>query len=213
MPARLGFWALAGAALLVSHDAIFLVQLGPGEALVRTLRQAAHDYWGAASIALAIAGVAAAIASVLRIRRLRRRAMALGARAVPLGPRGYLRRVASMWLLLFTVVALGFLVQENLEHLGGHDHLLGVGALVGAEYPLAVPTIGLITLAAALAGAAFGGAERALVTAIAEVLQPMVLRPPLRLGRAPLRIGSPRRTPLAGTPAGRAPPSRLASFT
>jgi hypothetical protein len=30
------FWALAGIALLVSHDAIFFVQYGPGEALTRS---------------------------------------------------------------------------------------------------------------------------------------------------------------------------------
>ena len=32
--------ALAGVALLVSHDAVFLAQVGPGEALTRILRSA-----------------------------------------------------------------------------------------------------------------------------------------------------------------------------
>ena len=31
IPRAIAFWALAGLALLVSHDAVFLVQLGPGE--------------------------------------------------------------------------------------------------------------------------------------------------------------------------------------
>ncbi len=211
---RITFWALAGVALLVSHDVVFLVQLGPGEEFVRTLRQAAHDYWAAASVALTVTGVAAAIAFSLRIRWLKRRAAAVGASAVPLGPRRYLRRVASTWLALFPIVALGFVVQESLEHLRGHDHLLGVEALLGAKYPLAVPIVGLITLGAALLGGAFGGAEGALLTAIADRLRRVVvLRPPVRLARAPLRLASSRRSPLAGTPAERAPPPELVQVT
>lgn len=54
------FWALAGLALLLSHDAVFAAQMGPGEALTRTLRTAGHDYWGVASVALATIGVAVA---------------------------------------------------------------------------------------------------------------------------------------------------------
>lgn len=211
--ARIAFWALAGVALLVSHDAVFLAQLGPGESLARTLRHAAHDYWGAASLALAVVGLAAALAIAIRISMLQRRADALGARRVTARVPGYLRRVARAWLALFAIVAIGFLVQENLEHARGHGHLLGFGALIGPEYPLAVPMIGLITLAGALLGAAIGGAERALVAAIGEILRQLVLRPPLRLARAPLRLESPRRSPLAGTSAGRAPPALLVPIT
>lgn len=211
--ARIAFWALAGVALLVSHDAVFLAQLGPGESLVRTLRHAAHDYWGAVSIALAVVGVGATLAVAIRILRLERRAAALGARRVTAGRPGYLRRVASVWLALFAVVAIGFLIQENLEHARVHGHLIGISALVGPEYPLAIPVIGLITLGAAFLGAAIGGAERALLVAIAEALRHLILRPPLRLGRAPLRLGSPRRSPLAGASAGRAPPRRLVPIT
>ena len=207
--ARVAFWALAGVALLVSHDAVFLAQMGPGEELVRTLRHAGHDYWGAASIGLAFLGLAAALAIGIRIIRLERRASALGARRATAGAPGYLRRVARTWLALFAVVAIGFLVQENLEHARAHSHLIATGALVGPEYPLALPTIALITLTAAFLGAAVGGAERALVAAIAEAIRHLALRPPLRLARAPLRLGSPHRSPLAGTSAGRAPPARL----
>lgn len=212
MRARVAFWALAGVALLVSHDAIFLAQLGPGEELARTLRHAAHEYWGTASLALAVVGVAAALAIAIRLLRLQRRAAVLGANPVTAGRRGYLRRVARVWLALFAVVALGFVVQENLEHARAHGHLPGIGALVGPEYPLAVPMIGLITLAGGLLAAALGGAERALVTAITWALAHLVLRPPSRLMRPPVRLASPRRSPLAGRSAGRAPPPRLASF-
>jgi len=40
----IAFWALAGIALLVSHDAIFLAQIGPGEALAQVRRTAGHEY-------------------------------------------------------------------------------------------------------------------------------------------------------------------------
>lgn len=212
--ARIAFWALAAVALLVSHDAVFVAQMGPGEELVRTLRHAAHDYWGGVSLALAVVGLAAGLAISIRIFRLQRRASALGARRRVTAPiPGYLRRVVRAWLALFAIVAIGFLVQENLEHARGHGHLLGMGALFGPEYPLALPVIGLVTLVAAVLGAAIGGAERALLAAISEILRHLVLRPPLRLARAPLRLGSPRRSPLAGTAAGRAPPPRLVPIT
>jgi hypothetical protein len=117
-----------------------------------------------------------------------------------------------MWLALFTVVAVGFLLQENVEHARGHGHLPGIGALVGPEYPLALPMIGLITLAGALLGAALSGAERALVVAITEALAHLVLRPPPRLMRPPVRLASALQSPLASSSAERAPPLRLASL-
>ncbi|MGZ8482076.1 MAG: hypothetical protein ACXWWO_06435 [Candidatus Limnocylindria bacterium] len=210
---RFAFGALAGVALLVSHDAVFLAQLGPGDALVHVLRHAAHDYWGAASLALTAFGLVAAVAVATRILWLQRRASALGARRVSVERRDYLGRVARAWLAFFAVVVIAFLIQENLEHASGHGHLIGTGALLGPEYPLALPVIGLITFGAALLGAAIGGAERALVAAIAEVLGHVALRPPLRLTRAPLRLGTPRPSPLAGAAAGRAPPPGLVSIT
>ncbi len=210
---HIAFWVLAGIALLVSHDAVFLAQLGPGEALVHALRHATHDYWGAASLALIAVGLVVAAAVAVRILWLQRRAAALGARRVSVEPRGYLGRVARVWLALFAAVVIGFMIQENLEHASGHGHLIGMGALVGPEYPLALPVIGLITLGAAFLGAAIGSAERTLLAAIEAVLRQLVLRPPLRLARAPLRLGTPRRSPLAGAAAGRAPPPGLVPIT
>lgn len=58
-------------ALFLSHDAVFLAQVGPGEQLTRALREAGHDYWGWASLALALIGIAVG-ASALQLARLRR---------------------------------------------------------------------------------------------------------------------------------------------
>ena len=75
-------WAAAGIALLVSHDAIFLVQIGPGQALVRSLREAGHEYWGLGSLLLGLVGLAFLAAVLLRLRGLRRQAHSLGAAPV-----------------------------------------------------------------------------------------------------------------------------------
>ncbi len=79
IPPRVAFWVLAGLALVIGHDAIFLVQMGPGEALTRALRDAGHGYWGAASAVVALVGVMAGLATLLRVILLRRRARRLGA--------------------------------------------------------------------------------------------------------------------------------------
>ena len=72
LPPRLAFWALAAVALLVSHDATWLAQTGPGEALTSALRHGGHEYWGAASAALTLVGLAAAVWAGIRLHRLRR---------------------------------------------------------------------------------------------------------------------------------------------
>jgi hypothetical protein len=181
----LAFWALAGVALLVSHDAVFLVQVGPGEGLARALRTAGHDYWGAASLRIAGVGLVAALAIVARLSALRRTAHSLG--AVPSPNRGYLRRAARSWVALLLIVATGFVIQESAEHLVLHGHPIGLGALVGPEYPLALPVIAAITALAGLVAAAVAGVERSLLAGIADALS--------RLPRAPL--GAPMRPPLA----------------
>lgn len=206
--ARLAFWALAGVALLLSHDAIFLAQVGPGEPLASVLRSGAHGYWQMASVALGAGGLIAAGAIALRIASLRRQARALGATIRTPAPRAYLRRVAAAWVRLFAVVTLGFLLQEQLEHLVAHHHLIGTGALFAPDNPLALPVLGVITLLAAVVAAALGGAADALATAIIDTLRRLALRAPLHLVRAPLRLAVGRRSPLAGRSAGRAPPLR-----
>ena len=163
LPPRLAFWALAGVALLVSHDATWLAQIGPGAALTAALRHGGHDYWGAASSILVAAGAAAAIAAAFRLYRLCRRASGGDHARARLDARPYLHRAAGAWLRLFGVVAIGFLVQENVEHALTHGHGLWAGALLGPEYPLALPVIAAVTLLGALVAAAFVTAERILL--------------------------------------------------
>jgi len=181
LPPRLAFWALAGVALLVSHDATWLAQVGPAESVTSTLRNGGHAYWGTATVVLTAVGVAAALAAAIRLYRLRRRTPGGDHAPARLEARPYLRRAGSAWLWLFGVVAIGFVVQENLEHALTHGHGLWVGALLGPEYPLALPVIAAVTLLGALVAAAFVTAERILLARLDSA------RPKLRAPRSVLR--------------------------
>ena len=198
------FWALAGVALLVSHDVVYLVQVGPGAELARVLRGAGHEYWGLGSALLGGIGFIAAVATLVRLRHLRRTARELHARST----RSYPRRVLRTWALLLAVVAVGFVIQESAEHLVAHGHAIGVGALLSAEYPLALPVIATITGLAALIVALAADVELRLLAAIASALA----RP--RPGRAVPRPAAPvpGRSSIRSRPgASRAPPVLFAT--
>jgi hypothetical protein len=204
---RLAFWALAGLALLVAHDAVYLVQVGPGQSLVAELRTAGHGYWAWASIGLAAIAFIAGVSSWLRMHRLRYRASALGATPAT-AP--YARRFLHIWLRMVALVAVGFLVQENVEHLVAHGHAPGTSALLGPEHPLALPVIGLVSAIASAVAAFVARAQEALIAAIEAALGGPS-RPP-RLARRPLtaREAVAPDSVLAHPGAGRAPPPLVA---
>lgn len=205
---RLAFWALAGLALIAAHDAIYLFQIGPGEALAATLRSAGHGYWGLVSLVLTAVALVAGVSISMRMLRLRRRASDLGAARHSSGP--FARRFVVAWLRLVAVVAVGFAIQENVEHSIIHGHAPGVGALLGPEYPLALPVIGLIGAIAAMVAAIVTRTQEALVLAIEAALRPTI-RPLLAGPRPPARIASAIGSVLAHPGAGRAPPSVVVS--
>lgn len=206
---RLAFWALAAIALLISHDATYLVQMGPGEMLTRALREAGHGYWGAASAMLLVAGILAGVWVGLRIVRLRRHARAVGVRVDSVPPASWIRRAGAMWGRLAIIVAAGFLVQENVEHLLTHGHAPGVGALAGPESPLALPVIAGITLLAAVVATALRVTERRLVAAILHALRSNLGRAPRALPRPEGHVLVQSGSPIARAAAGRAPPALL----
>jgi hypothetical protein len=73
---------------------------------------------------------------------------------------------------LFAVVALAFLVMENLEHFVSHGHLPGLGALLGPEYPLAIPVLAAASAVGAFLAGLVRERERALLARIAHVAAP-----------------------------------------
>ena len=210
LPARfrgpISFWALAGIALLVSHDAVYLVQVGPGERLAAALRTASHDYWWAASLGLIALGTVAGAASLVRLALLRRDAAALGAGRVPHS--GRIGRLLATWVRLAAIVVTGFALQENVEHFIAHGHLIGSGALIGPEYPLALPVLGIVSLVAALVATLVVASELALIAAIRSATT-VAHRPVRALGRPPQRLPAPSGSVLARFLAGRAPPPVL----
>ena len=205
------FWAMAGVGLFISHDAIFLVQVGPGEALASALRAAGHDYWGIASAVVGLVGLVTLAAALIRLRSLRRRADDLRAAPIVGRTRPYLARVLATWARLLVVVAAGFAIHENVEHLIGHAHIPGLGALLGPEYPLAMPVIALITAVGGLVAAAVGQAEHDLLAAIADARRRWFGPAPRRLVRPPLHVHPVAAPFLARSSAGRAPPALLVS--
>ncbi|MEA2652468.1 MAG: hypothetical protein QOI85_2189, partial [Chloroflexota bacterium] len=116
-------------------------------------------------------------------------------------------RFAFIWLRLFAVVALGFVLQENVEHIISHGHAIGLGALLGPEYPLAIPVIGLVTALAALVATTVRRTEGALLAIISAAQQRPARACSLPGPRGQLVL--PRRSPLASAIAGRAPPRRF----
>ena len=201
---RLAFWALAGLALFIAHDAVFLAQIGPGEALVAALRTAGHGYWTLASLLLIAVSVVAGVSTWRRVRHLRRRASSLG--AARSRDRSFARRFVSAWGRLSVLVAVAFAIQENVEHLIAHGHAPIAGVLVGPEYPLALPVIGVVTAVAAALVALFARTQEQLVAAIEAALRWQTRAPRLR-ARPPQRLSSPAGSVLARRGAGRAPPA------
>jgi hypothetical protein len=200
---RASFWLAAGFALLIAHDATFAVQVGPGQALTRALREAGHGYWGLAS-ALLIAGAAIGAAVwIVRMAVLARRAS--GSPAGHGSGSSWRQRAAAHWIRLFVLVALAFAVQENAEHFLSHGHVIGVGALIGAEYPLAMPVLALVTGLAAAVIALAREHEAALLARIAAA--PARVRPLRRIGPMwPEPVLLPTNRPMAAHRALRAPP-------
>lgn len=198
------FALLAAACLLVGHNAVYMVELGPGERLAQELRHAGHAYWPAASLLL---GVGAALLALLALRRLLHLSdAARGLPRVPITGSAYLARFAGLWLRLLAVVAAGFVLQENVEHLVGHHHLPGIGALIGPEHPLALAILAGISGVAAAIGELVTGHEAELLARIAHARRHTV-HAPRRLILHPSDVRPRlRRNPLATALAGRAPP-------
>jgi hypothetical protein len=203
MARRASFWLAAGFALLVAHDAVFAAQVGPGQELVRALRGAGHGYWGLASTIVLVGAAIGAAAWLARMAVLARRASHGPGRRQRTGT--WRRRAFSHWIRLFIMVALAFTLQENAEHVLSHGHAIGVGALIGPEYPLALPVLALVTGLAAALTALVREHEAALLERIAAARAS--IRPLRRIG--PIRpepMRAKASPPMSAHRALRAPP-------
>ncbi len=197
----------------IAHDAIFTAQYGFGAAFARAMQDGGHDgYWPVFSMVAVVAATVLGLRAAVRIGRLS--VVDRSTRLVTAEPgscqRGYRRELIGLWPPLLALVTVAFTVQENVEHLAGHGHVIGLGALTGPEYPLALPVLALVTLAAASVGALVRWRITVLTARLAG-------RPPVvRRRRLGARRPSPRWTDVAAIrahawflvrlDAGRAPP-------
>jgi hypothetical protein len=140
----------------VAHDAVFAAEHGIGAGFAAAMSAGGHDgYWPAFSVAVVLAVTLLSGWAAIQIVRVAARSTSARPRTHPATPTppGYGHDLRRLWLPLLGLTAAAFTVQENIEHLVGHGHLLGLGALAGPEYPLALPVIALVTLLVAAAGA------------------------------------------------------------
>jgi hypothetical protein len=186
----LRFALLALGSLLAGHQAVYVAQYGDGAALTQAMTAGGHDgYWGLFTTVALSGLLLLLIRSAWRLVALRWASAAAGSVGLPHPPghvRSYRRELLLLWPPLFGTVAIAYGVQENIEHLIAQGHLPGFAPLVGAEAPLALPILGLVTLAFAVVGA--------LVRWRIAVLEARVLSAP----QAPPRWSRSAQRPLVG---------------
>ncbi len=148
------FGALAVVSVWFAHDAVFAAEHGLGSGFAAAMTAGGHDgYWWALSLAVGIVATLLGLWVAIRLVRLTDRTRDVRSRPIAVTAPSYRAELAGLWTALFVVTAAAFTLQENIEHLAGHGHLIGLEALSGPEYPLALPVIAVVTLVVAALGA------------------------------------------------------------
>jgi len=151
---RLGVLTVVG--LLTAHTATFAVQYGTGERFAQAMSASGHDtWWAPASLAVLVTGFVLLVQTVGGLAHLElqaRRSAIAGSWDRSEQPSPW-SAIGAIWRVLLPLVTVLFLVTENIEHLLSQGHLLGLEALGGPEYPLALPILAVVTLALSLLGA------------------------------------------------------------
>ena len=154
---RLRIGVLTLVALLSAHTAIYVAQYGLGNRFAAAMANSGHDGWWVPASVIALGGGVVALLSILgtmtRLETIARSTSRMRARRRETHGPPFWREVVTIWRRLRPAVTVAFAVQENLEHLAAHGHLLGLEALGGHEYPLALPVLALVTLALSWLGA------------------------------------------------------------
>lgn len=158
---RLRFAILLLVTVLIGHDAVFASQFGLGNGFRQAMTAGGHDaYWMAFSVVIVALGGLALGREVLRGLQLSRRGSQLDASgpgasapAVLAGAAGYVAELRRIWPKLFVATVALFTIQENLEHIAAGQAPHGLGSLIGAEHPYAVPVLAIVVGIAAAIGA------------------------------------------------------------
>jgi hypothetical protein len=167
---------LAVVALLAAHSAIYLAQYGFGERFAEAMTAGGHDgWWLPASLVVLGAGAVLLLRTLGALGRLEAMARDVRPAAEPAVP--FQPEMLSIWRRLFPIVTVLFAILENVEHLAAHGHVVGIEALVGPEYPLALPVLALVTLGLSALGALVRWRIRVLRTRIAHAAHAARRRP------------------------------------
>ena len=151
------FATLVLACLLVAHTTIFIARYGIGPAFAAAMTAEGHDaYW---PVFLLVVGGGSAVLGLSAARRLRGLAgraprRSRSADGAPLPAFG--DELKRLWPNVCGATTVGYVLQENIEHLASHGHLPGAGVLWGPEGSFALPGL----LRVSLFGAALGALVR-----------------------------------------------------
>ncbi|MEX1173516.1 MAG: hypothetical protein WEG56_12995 [Chloroflexota bacterium] len=151
--------ALVLAALLLSHELIYLIAHGLGEGYAAAMRESGHDrYWTSFLLVVAVATIALVAVVVAQFRRLQRLAIAMRAGTLRVGDAGGSRFFAllrPLALRLSVAVVAAYVLQENIEIATSGAGLPGLGVLAG-EHAVALPILIAVSLLVAAVGALVG---------------------------------------------------------
>jgi len=156
---RLRFLLLALVGLFLGHTAVFAAQYGVGGNFAAAMTAGGHDdYWGVFMLIASTGGLILLIATIVRISRLPNPAPVRALVRLPDIVTGgdlptYGHVFVDLARRLMPTLIVGYAIQENIEHLASHGHLIGLGALGGTENPIALPVLVAVSAALAALGA------------------------------------------------------------
>ena len=171
---------LTFASLVIGHEVAYHVHHGAGAEFDARMTALGHDAFWPAFALLALSGaIVLGLLAAARLLRLWLRIRALSAPPQPAGNRAgsYRRSLARIWAIVFPATAIGFAIQENIEHAVAGAGLIGLDALGGHAYPMALPVLALVTLLVAAVGAALRWHAASLEARISRALWQRLLRP------------------------------------
>ena len=177
--------AMVMASLAVSHELIYLLAHGTGDAFARAMQAGGHDgYW--LQFALTVAGVTLglSVVAVRQLRRLRQQSDAASAGRLVIRDTGRAvlgRMTGGLWLLVAAGTALAYVAQENLEVFAMTGRLPGLEVVTGAQIA-AIPMIALTSLVVAVVGALMRWRRHVLLARIRAARAP-IRRTPARARR------------------------------
>lgn len=147
---------LVMASLAASHELIYLLAHGSSAEYARAMREGGHDrYWTSFVLIVAAVTIGLGAVAVCQIRRLHRQAVEARAGRLSVDDQGFRlfgRITVRLWLSVVVGVAVGFIIQENLETIAAGQPLPGANVVAG-EHGLALPVIAFVSLLVAIVGA------------------------------------------------------------